>query len=793
MTANREFLLTGATGFLGKVLLEDLIRRRDELGLARVHLVIRPRPAASAVARFEREVLSSPCLSRLPPGWTDAVAVVEGTLEQPDLGLSPAVREDLERRVTHIVHAAASVSFDLPLAEAARSNVTTTLHLLELARRFTRLERLGYVSTAYVTPHPGGYQPIPEALAPLPLPAEELYQAIQAGTFREAELLARSRHPNTYTLTKSLAEHLLVGRRGALPLAIVRPSIISAAWQHPFPGWIDSMAGFAGFVVMIGLGHLRAVVGSPDTRLDLIPVDLAARGVIAACLEDSPPEQVLIRHVVAGLERSPRLRDCRVRIRSFFSMHRVDRPPAVHYLGPRGWRYHLADALHHRLAVRLAAWRSPRLRRAGARLLARLSELNRVFPYFTSRSFAFETSQPVPAGFEPVSYVTTVCRGIYRHILGRDDTEWVLAGSRHRHSTGDLRWALTQPAGTLWIRFAAWLATGVLRRSVDRVTVDLPSFERARDAAPEGEPVVLVPNHRSYLDFVLCSYLCFARPDLRIGIPHIAAAIEFGRIPLLGWMLTRLHAFYVQRGTPPDPELTRRVHRLVEEGRTLEFFVEGQRSRSREFLSPKRGLLRCLQDTGRTFTLLPVTFSYDRVPEEAAFASELAGRPKPKMRLTGLFRWAAQVWRGQVQLGRIHIACGAPVRMTPESDLRAVSREIIARLEQATVATTFHLDAFLSCYSLDGLDSPRLRHEIEQRGGRVLESPLRYDRGLDPGIAYTFRCQFHHLFRTADGRFEPLVADIRRRAEEPREPGEPGNPDNRPAASRHSFAPISHS
>ena len=202
----------------------------------------------------------------------------------------------------------------------------------------------------------------------------------------------------------------------------------------------------------------------------------------------------------------------------------------------------------------------------------------------------------------------------------------------------------------------------LLRRSVERVTVDLPSFEAARRAAPPGAVLVLVPNHRSYLDFVLGSYLCFARPDLGIRIPHIAAAVEFGRIPLLGRILGSLHAFYLRRGTGrEDPDLTRRVHRLIEQGKTLEFFIEGQRSRSREFLEPKRGLLRCLQATGRDCVLLPLAFSYDRVPEEAAFAEELAGRPKPRMRLLPLLRWATRAWRGKIELGRVHLACGEPL------------------------------------------------------------------------------------------------------------------------------------
>jgi len=766
VTAQREFLLTGVTGFLGKVVLEELIRRRDELGLERVHVIIRPRKGLSPEERFSREVAGSGCFARLAPDWAESVSIVEGTLEKTCLGISPEAREDLGSRVTHILHAAASVSFDLPLAEAARSNVDTTVHLLELARACRRLERLVYVSTAYVTPHPGNGKPIVEELAPLPWEPEALYRMIQQGSADERALLKESRHPNTYTLTKCLAEHLLTARHGDVPLSIVRPSVISASWKHPFPGWIDSMAGFGGFVVLIGLGHLRVVAAAPTIRLDLVPVDVVAARMLDECGNPAPAAAPVIRYAVSGLDRSPRVLDCWDRIREFFLVHRVDRRPTIRYVGPRGIRFIIAEGLHHRLAVRLAGIRSPALRRSGAQLLSRLIYLNKAFPYFTSNSFDFRSAVPGDVHFEPVDYVTTVCRGIYRHILDRDEAEWTLAGREQRGlGESDFHWAFTQPGGNLWIRFAAWVTTKALRRAADRVTVDIPSFEAARRAVGAGEPIALVPNHRSYLDFVLCSYLCFARPDLRIGIPYIAAAIEFGRIPLLGRILTWLHAFYVRRGAGADPELTRRVHALVDQGKTLEFFVEGQRSRSREFLPPKRGLLRVLQATGKTFTLLPVAFTYDRVPEEQAFARELAGAPKPKMRLSGLLRWALRAWRGKVRLGRIHIACGVPVRLAPESDVQVAADQVIRRLEEATVATTYHLEAFLARYSLDGLDHHALRREIETRGGRVLESPLRPETGLDTRIAHTFRYQFQHFFRTGSDEipFDRILSDIRER------------------------------
>jgi fatty acyl-CoA reductase len=744
----RTFVLTGVTGFLGKVVLEELLRRREELHVDHVHVLIRPRGSRTAEERFQREVATSDCFSELPPDWTDSVTVVRALLESPSLDLDESALARLTSETTHVVHAAASVEFNLPLKSAARSNVTTTLNLLELARTFGRLERLVYVSTAYSTPNPGPDVPIEPVLAPLRAPAEELLQDILQGNLDERELLALTGHPNTYTLTKCLAEHLLATRREEIPLTIVRPSVISASWRYPFPGWIDSVAAFAAFVVLIGAGHMRALIAELDARLDLYPVDEVAARILEACDDTAAGDgDFAIRHAVAGLARSPTMRECWETICEFFSTHRVDRRPALRYAGPPGLRFALADVMHHRLPVGAASLRSRRARRSGSQVLTRISHLNTVFPYFTRQSFAFRPTRAIDDAYDVRGYVETVCRGVYRHVLARDDSQWLLDGRRHKGHGGDARWVSSQPEGNGAIRISAWLMTKLARRCFERVTVDLPSFEAAVRAIPEGAKPVILPSHRSYFDFVLCSYLFFARPDLGIPIPHIAAATEFGRIPLLGRILNWLHAFYVARGPRREnKELSQRVAALIQSGKTLEFFIEGARSRSREFLPPKRGLLRCLQDTGQTFALLPVAISYDRVPEEATFARELAGSPKPEMRLGALLRWSADAFRGRIDLGRVHLACGTPVYLAPGTSVQAASREVIERLREVMATTTYHIRGFLRGHPIEGADAEWLRTAIEERGARVLDSALEPPEFVDPLIAGTLARHFDHYF-----------------------------------------------
>jgi nucleoside-diphosphate-sugar epimerase len=71
--------------------------------------------------------------------------------------------------------------------------------------------------------------------------------------------------PNTYTFTKRMAEHLLQEmNKKAIPMSIVRPSIIGASLEEPFPGWTDSITLIGGIFLVGGLGILRELPGDQN-------------------------------------------------------------------------------------------------------------------------------------------------------------------------------------------------------------------------------------------------------------------------------------------------------------------------------------------------------------------------------------------------------------------------------------------------------------------------------------------------------------------------------------------------
>jgi thioester reductase-like protein/1-acyl-sn-glycerol-3-phosphate acyltransferase len=748
ITKGSRVLLTGCTGFVGKVVLEELMRRRDELKIERVYLLIRPRKHKSPQERFEQDVATSRCFSRLKSGWLDFCEPIAGDMKHDGLGISPAETDKLQGELTHILHCAASVDFGLPIADATEINITGALRVLGFGQQCPRLERLIQVSTAYVTPHPGEGVPVEEKLVNLPFDAEEVYATIRARRADEKALLAQTGHANTYTFTKCVAEVLISKRRGDTPVTVVRPSIVGACRRYPFAGWIDSRAAYAGFVAMLGAGHLKVIRVDPNSVLDVIPCDDVADRIISCAFDPAlRTERFMVRHAVAGLRQSGLVSRLAYSHEKFFRSHPHDKEARWAYLGDseasfrfNEWVYHYVPVRAAKLAMRLT--KQEKAERQIDRVAYVLRYLNEAFYYFVSHTFDFRTAFPPLEDFDLDKYLESVSHGISEHLLKRNPREAPL----RMHGT-DLGWAIKQPQGNWTSRAFAYFLRKVLRAAQVEITFSEAEIKAAVAHARDGDLIVLAPSHRSYMDFLVTSLLCFAHPGLGLKLPRVAATDDFSKIPIVGPILRRAGAFYIRRGLGrADPQLTKQIMELVEEGHSLSFYVEGARSRSRRFLQPKRGILRALQQAGRPAVVMPLAISYDRVAEEEGFLKELQGEGKHHGSLVSLGGWLLKLVRGRVKLGRVHIRGGTPLRLDPESDVKELSRKIVSELQRHSAVTTFHLRSFLKRYSSLGIEQSALRSAITSRGGIVLESKLNGQLEIPPLLDRTFTGQWIHLF-----------------------------------------------
>ncbi|MEO5590203.1 MAG: fatty acyl-CoA reductase, partial [Gemmatimonadaceae bacterium] len=457
-------LLTGCTGFVGKVVLAEMMRRREELGLERVFLLIRPRRTKSPDVRFDHSVVPSRCFSRLEAGWTKYCQPIAGDMLDEGLGISGEVADFLRSDLTHIIHCAASVRFDLPLQEAASINISGALKVLDFAKGCVHLQRMVDVSTAYVAPHPGtGVLVAEEKLVDLPFDAEEIFGTIMAGNADEKALLARTGHPNTYTLTKCIAELVLSKHRGDVPLTLLRPSVVSACRTYPFPGWIDSHAAYAAFISLIGAGYLKVIRVDRNTKIDVIPCDDVADRILSCAFDPALQLPFVVRHAAAGLANSGESSMLAHTHERHFQATPHERAAKLAYVGPSIASFRFHQMVHHHLPLSAAkaTRRFQGQKRAAVkirRLASALGSLDESFQYFAHSTFDFRSAFPPLAGFQLQSYLETVSDGISEHLLKRNPCQAPL-----RMHGGDLTWALRQPDGNATTRAFAYVIRKALR------------------------------------------------------------------------------------------------------------------------------------------------------------------------------------------------------------------------------------------------------------------------------------------------------------------------------------------
>ncbi len=338
--AGKNILLIGVTGFIGKVWLTQLLSEVPQIG--KIYLLIRRQRTTTSQRRFERLFEESPVFDALQEKHgerfadfiAERVEVIEGDVSQLGLGIDPATRARLARTLDLVVNSSGLTDFNPDLREALASNVGPVVHLMEFLRTSDHAGLL-HLSTCYVVGSKDGrvseniqpnYTPLgipdfdaerewhsllevvahaearaesPEITAALRRQALGKHRGSEEPSGPELDNLIRKNRmrwlrnrltragtrrakrlgwPNTYTLTKSLAESTIVRYGEGLPIAVVRPSIVETSTDQPFRGWNEGINTSAPLSYLLGT-YFRQLPTNERKCLDVVPVDMVCRGM----------------------------------------------------------------------------------------------------------------------------------------------------------------------------------------------------------------------------------------------------------------------------------------------------------------------------------------------------------------------------------------------------------------------------------------------------------------------------------------------------------------------------------
>jgi glycerol-3-phosphate O-acyltransferase len=214
----------------------------------------------------------------------------------------------------------------------------------------------------------------------------------------------------------------------------------------------------------------------------------------------------------------------------------------------------------------------------------------------------------------------------------------------------------------VFVTVMSQLLTRVWNRVYDGIEFGHP--ETLQQVA-QGNELVYVPCHRSHMDYLLLSYAIYQRG---YAVPHIAAGLNLN-LPVVGRFLRMGGAFFIRRSFRGNALYTvvfmKYLAAIMARGHSIEYFIEGGRSRTGRLLAPMTGMLAMtvrsyLREPRRPVVFVPVYFGYERIVEGQTYIGELSGKPKEKESILVLLRSLGKL---RERFGRVHVNLGEPIHL----------------------------------------------------------------------------------------------------------------------------------
>ena len=313
----KHVLITGTTGFVGKVMLEKIMRSVPDIG--GVYLLIRgTKKYANAGSRFANEIATSSVFEFLKlnaPDYFndfchDKIHCISGEITEYQFGLPRIEFRDLAAKIDAVVNCAASVNFREELDRALKINTYSLRNIVELSDLAGNIPVI-QVSTCYVNGfnkghiheslskparvdiprHREGYFEVGNLIEELELKINQTQEKYEGKELKRqlVDLGIREAHAcgwnDTYTFTKWLGEQLLLKSLRGYSLTLLRPSIVESTLREPSPGWIEGVKVADAILLAYAKEKVTFFPGKRSGVIDVIPADLVSNSILLSLAE----------------------------------------------------------------------------------------------------------------------------------------------------------------------------------------------------------------------------------------------------------------------------------------------------------------------------------------------------------------------------------------------------------------------------------------------------------------------------------------------------------------------------
>ncbi|CAG7717644.1 unnamed protein product [Allacma fusca] len=283
--AGRSIFITGATGFVGKCILNKLLTSCSEI--VRIYALVRVKPDSMdeiQQGNTQSGIVDSKVFELIlkdRPDLLDKICYLKGDMTLPNCGFDKAIME-LIRDVEIVIHCAGAIYFNMNLPQVMKINVGGTYNVLTVAMSMRNVKAFVYVSTAFCMHHD---TPLEEKVYETnigPLEAWKSFQNMSQECLQSLTKTILEEKPNSYSYSKYMAENLVESFKDQIPVCVVRPGAILGAYKEPFLGWSNTSSSISRYYHMLFSGYYQTLLINQNGTFAVTPVDYAVNTILAA-------------------------------------------------------------------------------------------------------------------------------------------------------------------------------------------------------------------------------------------------------------------------------------------------------------------------------------------------------------------------------------------------------------------------------------------------------------------------------------------------------------------------------
>lgn len=604
-----SILLTGSTGFLGNGLLY-LISSSDYIDTYRetvFYLVIRSKKSESACSRLEQMRSLFPTL-RLELFYEDMSKIQDFETDKP---------------IETIINCAAAIDFNLPIEEALEQNVSNMRNLIAFSKK-NKVKNFIHISTAYVNdPYNNDIKNefINLKLVTDDRNIDQLYEDIKESKISFKEIQNKQYFPNTYTFTKCLAELFIKKEMNSddgtnadrIEFKIIRPSVITVSNLVPYPGWFKGFAAYLGIGALI-ISSVIKYMNVDNNKINIVPVDYVCQIILNSIKSTN---NQTIHHATSPYgnydlketETASQLYnlDYSVNVGSIKKCILKSCVLTKLYLY---WMYTKSMSYGFKSYIKVADKIKV--------LYNVVYKLDSDFDYFTHHTYNFNT-----AILDKPKYEST--RNINDYLkLVHDSVKTKLNISNNPSKTFIVKqlWIVLKKYGLTIRNLYMMLLTFVYRIIIKKIFKSLDvQFDNSilySKINNSKKPLVIISNHQSCFDTFILKYIFMTYPNLYIDSPYVIVTEEFSQSSgILSKILNVSRVIKISKNNF-DSNVFEHIVKNKLFDKNIIIYCEGDVSRDKVIRKFKSGVYDVIKQN-MDFNILPVSITYDRVPETNAF------------------------------------------------------------------------------------------------------------------------------------------------------------------------------